>query len=167
MRAVTVAVALLAVFVAALACTALTVLSALDGADVALEPLVRGELRQLFASSTFWNVFPSWPHASLLLAFGPAVVVATLAALLGAAARRWPRCPAAVLAAGALLGGTIPYAVGAITLRGNTAPGVAGPWLVWMVVGPLYAASLSLGIVLRGAWARRAPRAVPAVAPAA
>src|SRR5688572_13607853 len=151
MRALAVAVALLAVFVAALACTALTVLSSLDGSGLALEPLVRGDLRELFVSRVFWTAFPSWPHASLLLAFGPAVVVATLAALLGAAARRWPRCPGTVLAAGALLGGAVPYTVGAIALRDNTVSGVAGPWLVWMLVGPLYAAALSLGVVLHAA----------------
>lgn len=121
------------------------------------------------ALRVFWLAFPSVPHATLTLAFGPAVVTATIAVLLRAAARRWPGCPAGVLAAGALLGGSVPSVIGAVALRGITVPGVAGPWLVWRVVGPLYAALLSLGIVivLRVAWSRCAKQPSPLPAPAA
>ncbi|MBL8748549.1 MAG: hypothetical protein JNK78_05265 [Planctomycetes bacterium] len=44
--------------------------------------------------------------------------------------------------------GALPYAIGAIALRDNTVAREAGPWLLWMLAGPLYAALLALACLV-------------------
>lgn len=145
-------VAVASVLVVLLATTAITLLSYLDsGMDIAIEPLLRGDLAPLFTSPAFWGDFPTCHHTAHLLVFGPAVTIATIGAFLLAAQRAW-RWPAAPVALCALFSGVVPYAVGAIALRGNTVPEITGPWLVWMLTGPMYAALLGLAFLLGGAW---------------
>ncbi|MBZ0150964.1 MAG: hypothetical protein K8J09_05475 [Planctomycetes bacterium] len=143
-------------------------LSSLGDVDFAIEPLVRGDLRPLFASATFAAAMPSLCHLSLLFAFGPAALMVTIAAVLLAVARRWPGLPSAWLAAIMLFAGALPYAFGALMLRDNVVAEATGPWVVCMLVGPLYAVLLSWAFLLRGLWLdrRRAPRAAAALAPA-
>lgn len=133
--------------------TAITLLSHLDsGMDIALDPLMRGDLTPVFTSGVFWSDFPSWPyHAAHFLAFGPAATMAMVGALLLAAQRRW-RWPAAFVALLMLLGGSIPFAVGRIMLHGNTVPEATGAWLLWMLAGPCYAAVLALLVLGVGGW---------------
>ncbi|MBL9077961.1 MAG: hypothetical protein JNL08_10685 [Planctomycetes bacterium] len=131
-----------------LATTAVHVLGNLVApVDVDLDALVRGELGTLFASQAYWQAFPNWTVDGNLVAFGPAAQLAMLAAFVVAASRRWPRVPPAAWAGLLLLGGALPYAVGAIALHGNTAPADCGRWLSWMLVGPCYAAFAALGFL--------------------
>jgi hypothetical protein len=167
MRVLAVLVAIVALSVLPLVTTTCAVLCSLDGRDIAIAPLVRGDLSELLASATFWRAFPYLGHVETLLAFGPAACMAFVAAFLFAAARRWPHVPNAVLALLALVSGGVPYAVGAIALRDNTVPEVTGRWLMWMLGGPLYAALLSLGVLARGVLSRRAHAAAPVAAHAA
>ena len=133
--------------------TAIEVLSNLGGpVDFALEPLVQGDLRGLFASRTFWNAFPALPHPASLIAVGPMVTVLVWLAGVVGCARRLPHIRPALWAAAMLAGGCVPYAVGAVGLGGNTVPEHAGPWLVWMLHGPAYAAVAALLLLRR--WPR-------------
>lgn len=147
-----------AIVVLSFALTAVAVLSRLDGrTDFAVEPLVRGDLGGLFASRTVWRAFPALPDAAGLLAFGPAATVLLLSAVVLAAARRWRHVPTFVWPAVALAIGVVPYAIGAVALRGNALPQATGGWLVWMLLGPAYAAVASL--LLLGHSTRRGGRA--------
>lgn len=148
-------VAVAAVFVALCACTAISVLSALDGADIDLEPLIVGDLGQLFVSQTFWLSFPTLWHVQALIGPAPGAVMLAIGAGLWCWQRRCgPRPP--LVASLALLAGVVPYAVGAIALIGNTDAPATGPWLSWMLQGPLYAALLALTFLGSGLLPRRA-----------
>jgi hypothetical protein len=65
-----------------------------------------------------------------------------------------------------LLSGAVPYGVGAIALADNQVADRTGPWLLWMLLGPMYAALLSLGWSVRGWWPKAA-RGRSAVRPVA
>lgn len=139
-------VAAVAVGLAQIALTALALLSSLDRADFAIEPLVRGELTGMRRSRTFAAALATLPHVQACGAYGPAVLMAALGS------------------------GALPDTIGALQLRTNTIEAATGPWLVWMVVGPLYAALLALGsqahpLVAR-AWLRRSTACAVAVGPA-
>lgn len=152
-------VAAVATGVILLASTAMAVLSALADSDIAIEPLVVGDLRQLFASHAFWAAFPQLPHLELLWRPGPLLTTGLAAVAAGRALRRRS---SAVTAAAVLACGVLPYAVGAVALRGNTVPDATGPWLLWMLLGPLAAAVLALASLL---WRRRPARAANSPAP--
>jgi len=152
MRPSTAVVAIACAVVASLAANAIAVLTRLADSDVAIAPLVVGDLTQLFASTSFWRPFPSLPPLAVALAWGPLLVVAAAALVV---ARATPRAAAATRAAQVLAVGALPFAVGLIALRGNTDPAAAGPWLAWMLAGPLYAALGGLAAVLRAALPRR------------
>ena len=137
-------VAGVSVTVILLACTAVSVLSALDGVGVAVEPLMVGDLGQLLQSHTFWAAFPAFANSMSWFAPGPLVLVLGMSSVLLAVWLRWARLKAPVLALLVLLSGIAPYAVGAIALAGNTVAEAAGPWLAWMLLGPLYAALMAL-----------------------
>lgn len=156
------------VLIVTLASTAMHVLSNLGDADFVIEPLVRGDLRPLFASATFAAALPAACHPSLLFQFGPAALMAAIGAVVLAASRRWPELPAAWLATIVLAAGVVPYAVGALMLRGNVVAEATGPWLIWMLLGPFYAVLLSWSFLVRGAWLarQRTPRRAAAFAAA-
>lgn len=153
-------VAIACAVVALLAATAMALLTRLADGDIAIEPLIVGDLTQLFASTAFWRAFPSLPPLAIAMAWGPALVVVAAAFVV---ARATPRATTAMRAARALALGALPYAIGALALRGNAEPADAGPWLVWMLAGPLYAALIGLLVVMRAALPRReAPAAAVA-----
>ncbi|MBL8732894.1 MAG: hypothetical protein JNN13_11040 [Planctomycetes bacterium] len=168
MRVLSTLLVALGLLIGSFASTAMHVLSNLGDVDFVLDPLVRGDLRPLFASATFAAALPSACHPSLLFAFAPGALMVTIAAVLLAVARRWPGLQANWLAAIMLFAAALPYAVGALMLRGNVVAEAAGPWLLCMLVGPFYAVLLSWAFLLRGLWLdrRRAPRAAAALAPA-
>jgi hypothetical protein len=158
MRLLAVLTACLALFVVAMATTACSLLSQLERVDFPIEPLIQGDLRPLFRSPMFWQQFPRCDHLGVLLHFGPAAVVMLLGALLLAVARRRPELPAPLWALLMLLVGIVPYGVGALALAGNLVAERTGPWLLWQLLGPAYAALLSLAWSWRGLCPRRTVR---------
>ena len=164
MKVLAALVAVASIVVVLLAVTAIGLLSILDsGMDIAIDPLVRGDLTPLFTSRVFLWEFPAWPYrVAPLLVFGPAVTMAAVGALLLAAQRRW-HWPAGLVALLALLAGVVPYAVGTVALHDNTVPQAAGAWLVWMLAGPMYAALLGLAFLIGGAWQTWRTRELAAV----
>lgn len=147
MRWLDLVVALFAILLALVAATAVHILTALDDRSSAalIEPLTRGDLVPLLTSPFFWSAFPSLGFTAGWSSLGPAILIAAFGIALLIVARRHPDAPRAVLGLAALSSAVVPYAVGALALRGNADPGTAGVWLAWMVFGPLYASVLALG----------------------
>jgi hypothetical protein len=167
MRLLAALVALLAATVVSSVVTACGLLSRLADVDFPIAPLVRGDLRPVFASHAFWAAFPGGAHPELLLRFGPAACVLLLAIGLRAAASRYPSLPAPVWALAMLAAGVVPYTIGAVALRDNTVEAATGQWLLWQLLGPLYAALLALVGLARWCWPRRTALAnVPQPTPA-
>jgi len=154
MRCLAILIAIAAALVFSLAFNMIAVLSMLGSAPIALDPLVHGDLSELFVYGPVWAL-PRWSFADQMVAFGPMAVMAAVGALLLVAARRWRQVSSTWFALLALLAGAIPFAVGAIALSNNTSHPDTGPWLVWMLVGPAYAAVITVGFLIRGAWQGR------------
>ncbi|MEZ5967138.1 MAG: hypothetical protein R3F56_25105 [Planctomycetota bacterium] len=132
------------------ALTTIAVLSELGDGDIAVEPLMVGDLRQLLGSNTFWRAFPTVCRPESLLEIGPLVVVVGLGTVLYALQCRQRPLTRTVSGAMAitLALGLVPYAIGALALRGNTRPELVGRWLAWMSNGPLYSALLALAVLV-------------------
>lgn len=143
MRILALVTTFVAVAIVLVATTACSYLSVLEVADFDITPLIQGDLRPLFTSPRFWSEFPCLWRWNTLVAVGPAFAVAIAFVGVLAIGRRL-RLRHEVRAAMALLTGVFPYAIGAFALRYNTVAADTGPWLVWMLIGPLYAAVLAL-----------------------
>lgn len=143
MRAMAWCAGVAATGVVLVAATAVDCLTSFAGGDVEVDPLVRGDLAQLFASATFRASFPSFGGLAEWFAAGPMALVFAGAVAIALA---WRRCRAAPssLPFALLLVGAVPYAIGAFALRDNAVPEDAGPWLLWMIVGPGWAAIAAL-----------------------
>jgi hypothetical protein len=136
--------------------TAACLLSVLDvHCDVDVTSLMVGELRPLFRSDAFAAAFPHLEVGEQLVAVGPLLMMFGVGIGLVLVRRRW-RVPAAAMGMAALFAGALPYAVGALALRGNTVPEATGPWLVWMLLGPMYGAVLAVLFAAHSLFARKA-----------
>lgn len=162
MRVLEFVTAFLAVAIVFVACTACSYLSVLDVVDFEIEPLIRGDLRPLFTSAQFWQAFPCLWRWSDVAALGPGLVVGVAWLGVFALGRRL-RLRRDAWATVSLAVGVLPYAIGALALRDNTVAQDTGAWLVWMLVGPLYAALLALACLVASWWPRaRAIEPAPA-----
>jgi hypothetical protein len=146
MKTLSVLTLILALFVASVVFTAVSVLCAWDAPsdDLRLEDLAVGRLHPMLLGPTLWSRYPNAPPLSALIDYlalsiaVPPIVAAVY--LLGA--RR--RLPLGWVAVAVLPLGLIPYGLGTLILRaGNFPPDTSGPWLAVMLLGVLYASCAS------------------------
>lgn len=149
MRCLAAFVGIASVLVIGLVLNMIAVLSALDSQSLDVALLMRGDLSQLVTYPAVWQV-PDWPHAAQLVEVGPLVLMIAIGVILCRAMRKMPKVSSTWFAFTALVLGAVPYAVGAIALRDNTSASETGPWLVWMLHGPAYAAIVAVAFLVRG-----------------
>lgn len=149
MRVLACLVGAASVLVVVLVLNMISVLSSLEGQPLDIALLMRGDLSELLAYGPIWTL-PGWPMLEQVVAWGPLSVVAVFGALLVHLARKHRSLPSTWLAVLALGSGLVPYTVGALVLHDNVVAEHTGPWLVWMLHGPAYAALLALAFLARG-----------------
>jgi hypothetical protein len=142
MRVFALVTMLLVAFVSPILLTAIAALCSLSVDDyVALQPhgFCQGHMMSFLTSRVVWSKYPALPHLTVLIS-GRAMTL-TLPAIVGVFLLTRPRKQHALPVRVVALTGIalLPYAAGALVLHANSIPELAGPWLLAMLLGPLYA----------------------------
>ena len=146
MRTLSVLTLVLALFVASMMFTAMSVMGTLAAPsdDIRIEDLAVGRLHPMLLGPTLWSRYPSAPPPSALVDYLSLCIVVPpiLAAIYLVGIRR--RLSLGLVAVAVLPLGLIPYGLGTLILRaGNLPPDACGRWLAVMLSGVLYASCAS------------------------
>jgi hypothetical protein len=98
-----------------------------------------GNVLPMFLGHTLWSRFPSLPPISAVLDWWTMAVMVGVTGLIVFVVRF--RMNGSWIMVGLLtfLSTMVPYAIGALMLRGNEDISLCGPWLAVMLLGGLYA----------------------------
>ncbi len=161
MKIVSVAILIVALFVASVTMTIVSVLSDLGQPrdDIRMEDLMAGQLLPLLTGPTLWSRYVSFPSVTALTdAYTMVLVGGLVAATVYLLRIRW-RMPLGLVSAAVLLLGAVPYAQGLFVLQTiQAAPRECGTWIAVMVLGVFHAsqAATLLAVADLTGWHQRA-----------
>lgn len=160
MKVLTIVTFVLALFVASVALTGISVLGSLcePTDDIRIEELAAGELGRMWTGPSLWSRYPSIPPLSAMMDNFVILLAAAVIAPIVYVLRLRLKVPLGATSLAVLLAAAVSYALGRIAfMAGPLAPEECGPWLAVMVVGVFYfsvAGATLAGLELTGADAR-------------
>jgi len=140
-KVLTILTLVLALFVASVALTSISLLASLcDPADdIRLEELAAGKLGRMWTGPSLWSAYPTVPPLSAMLDNHAIMLTAAVIAAIVYVLRIRLALPLGLTSLAVLLAGAVPYSLGRMALMsGPVRPDECGPWLAVMVVGVLY-----------------------------
>jgi len=151
----------LALFIASVMLTSVSLLGNLDQAnsDIRIDELVTGRLGSLFTGPSLWSRYPSFPRPMAAFDLFSMLLVGAVVTTTFYVLRTKLKKPLATVSIAVLILSAVPYALGLLVLQSNTIDvRQCGSWVAVMILGVLYSslAAAVLAIMELTDWHKKA-----------